>query len=85
MMIVTLIASILAIIGCLNWLLVGLFSFNLVTALFGAASILSTAVYILVGIAGIWLAFYLIYSALRSDDRSTARRQNTSATRRAKV
>lgn len=84
MMIVTLIATILAIIGCLNWLLVGLFSFNLVTALFGAASVLSTIIYIAVGIAGIWLAFYLIYTAMRGDERVVERRETTS-TRRAKV
>lgn len=46
----------IAIVGCLNWGLVGLFNFNLVEAIFGNLSFL---IYILVGIAGIWsIAFY---------------------------
>lgn len=48
------IALMLAIIGALNWLLVGLFQFDLVAAIFGGQnSFLSRAVYTLVGIAGI--------------------------------
>ena len=48
---VDLIASILVIVGALNWGLVGIANFNLVAALFGT-SILATIVYVLVGIAG---------------------------------
>lgn len=47
------IALTLVIIGALNWLLVGLFSFNLVDAIFGVASILSRIIYILVGVSGL--------------------------------
>ncbi len=47
------IALTLVVIGCLNWLLVGLFGFDLVATLFGAMSILSRIVYILVGICGL--------------------------------
>lgn len=43
----------LVIIGALNWLLVGLFSFNLVDTIFMAGSILSRIIYILVGISGL--------------------------------
>jgi len=48
------VALALTIIGALNWGLVGLFDFNLVTAIFGAVdtSIITRVVYILVGIAG---------------------------------
>ena len=42
------------IIGALNWLLIGLFQFNLVDFIFGASSILGRIVYSLVGIAGIY-------------------------------
>jgi uncharacterized membrane protein YuzA (DUF378 family) len=42
----------LAVIGALNWGLVGLFNFNLVSAIFGEGSVLSRIVYVLVGIAG---------------------------------
>jgi uncharacterized membrane protein YuzA (DUF378 family) len=54
------IALVLVIIGALNWLLVGLFTFDLVAAIFGTLSVLSRIVYILVGIAGIWLLFTLL-------------------------
>lgn len=47
------IALTLVIIGALNWLLVGLFSFNLVDAIFGIGSLLSSLIYILVGISGL--------------------------------
>jgi len=49
----------LVIVGALNWLLVGLFEFNLVDAIFGELSFLSRIIYGLVGLAGIWsIAFY---------------------------
>jgi len=47
------IALTLVIIGALNWLLIGLFSFDLVSTLFGNMSVFSRFVYVLVGIAGI--------------------------------
>lgn len=55
------IALILLIIGGLNWLLVGLFSFDLVAAIFGELTLLSRIIYILVGLA----ALYTIYLATR--------------------
>lgn len=49
----------LVIVGALNWLLVGLFSFDLVAAVtgnsFGGKNWLSSVVYTLVGVAGITL------------------------------
>jgi uncharacterized protein len=44
----------LVIVGALNWLLVGLFGFDLVAAIFGAQSLLARAVYILVGLCGVY-------------------------------
>ena len=53
------IALTLVIVGALNWLLVGLFEFNLVDSLFGSLSALTRIVYTLVGIAGVWcIALY---------------------------
>ena len=53
------IALTLVIIGAINWLLVGLFKFNLVDAIFGSLSVLTRIKYIIVGIAGLWsIAFY---------------------------
>lgn len=43
----------LVIIGALNWGLVGLFSFNLVEALFGVDTLLTNVVYTFVGLSGI--------------------------------
>lgn len=43
----------LVIIGAINWLLIGLFKFDLVATLFGDMSVFSRIVYSLVGIAGI--------------------------------
>lgn len=49
----------LIIVGALNWLLIGLFKFNLVDSIFGQLSFLSRIIYSLVGIAGIWaVAFF---------------------------
>ena len=51
---------ILAIIGCANWGLVGLFQFDLVAWLFGGqASLLSRIIYTLVGLAGLWCISFL--------------------------
>ena len=47
------IALTLVIVGALNWLLVGLFSFDLVASIFGDMSLFSRIIYTLVGISGI--------------------------------
>ena len=49
------VSLILVIVGGLNWLLVGLFNFDLVATIFGPMSGLSRIVYILVGLAAICL------------------------------
>ena len=43
----------LVIVGALNWLLIGLFKFDLVASLFGNLSAFSRIIYSLVGISGI--------------------------------
>ena len=59
MKIINWIALTLVIIGAINWLLVGIFEFNLVDTIFGSLSVLSRIIYIIVGIAGLWsIAFY---------------------------
>ncbi len=48
-------ALILVIIGALNWLLVGLFQFDLVANVFGGTdSMVSRIIYSLVGLAGLY-------------------------------
>ncbi len=53
------IAIVLVIIGGLNWGLVGLFGFDLVDAVLGSIPILAKIVYILVGIAAIYMIYYV--------------------------
>ena len=48
------VALILMIVGALNWLLVGLFQFNLVAWIFGAGTVVSRIIYSVVGLAAIW-------------------------------
>lgn len=47
------ITLILTIIGALNWGFVGLFDFNLVDAIFGAGSLFSNIIYVLIAICGL--------------------------------
>ena len=47
------VALVLTIIGAINWGLVGLFDFNLVSTLFGVDNVVTRIIYTLVGIAGI--------------------------------
>ncbi len=44
----------LVIVGAINWLLVGLFKFDLVAFIFGDMSFLSRAVYTIVGLCGLY-------------------------------
>jgi hypothetical protein len=46
---------ILVVVGALNWGLVGLFDLDLVALIFGAMTMLSRIVYVLVGVAGAYL------------------------------
>lgn len=50
---IKLISYLLVIIGALNWGLIGTFNLDLVAKLFGDMSILSRAVYILVGLSAL--------------------------------
>lgn len=49
------VAFILAMVGAVNWGLVGLFSFNLVTTLVGSWPTVERVVYILVGVSAVWI------------------------------
>ena len=64
-------SMVLMIVGGINWGLIGLFSFDLVAALFGPMSAMSRIVYTLVGLA----ALYSIFTLTRmSSSASTSRR-----------
>ena len=55
----TILSLILIVIGALNWLLVGLFRYDLVATLFGMDTGLSRLIYILVGVGGIFGIFVI--------------------------
>ena len=48
----------LVLIGALNWGLVGIFDFILVTASFGAASVLTKVTYVAIGFAALYAGFF---------------------------
>ena len=50
---IDIVATILVVVGALNWGLVGAFNFNLVIALLGP-TVLASIVFVLVGLAGIY-------------------------------
>ncbi len=54
------IAIVLIIVGGLNWGLVGLLNFDLVQTILGFLTWLPKAVYILVGLAAIYMIFYIM-------------------------
>ncbi len=57
----------IAIIGAVNWGLIGFFNFNLVAALFGSTSWLSRIIYALVGLCGLYLiSFYMKTDSLEA-------------------
>lgn len=62
-MIINKIALIIAIIGTLNWGLVGLFSFDAVAWICGGATtILARIIYVVVALAGIWCISLLFHN-----------------------
>jgi uncharacterized membrane protein YuzA (DUF378 family) len=62
----------IAILGAINWGLIGLFRIDLIASIFGNMSWISRILYALVGICGLYLiTFYMLFS----DDRSDTRRE----------
>lgn len=55
----------IAIIGAVNWGLIGIFRFDLVAVLFGNMSWFSRIVYILVGLSGLYLLS--LFGRIRQD------------------
>lgn len=58
---ITFICFLVLLIGGINWLSIGALQFDMVAGIFGTqASIMSRIVYILVGVATIWMIFQAI-------------------------
>lgn len=64
-------ALILVVIGGINWGLIGLFNFDLVSAIFGSMTLITRAVFTLVGVAAIYVAF--MPAMMESGDYMTGR------------
>ncbi len=57
----TIIAFLLTILGCLNWFLIGVLQYDFVAGIFGfQGSILSRIIYVIIGVASFFLVFKLI-------------------------
>lgn len=67
--IVDVVAFILVIVGGINWGLVGLFDYNLVESLFGANSSLSRSIYVLVGLAAVYMLYPLFKGLANRQDK----------------
>ncbi len=58
----------IAIIGAVNWGLVGFFNFNLVSFIFGSMTWITRIVYALVGICGLYLITFFGHSEAGTED-----------------
>lgn len=56
------IALTIAIIGAVNWGLIGFFSFDLVALIFGNMTWISRIIYALVGVSGLYLLSFYMYA-----------------------
>ena len=74
MIIANIIALSVIILGALNWFLVGVFSWNLLSWIFGVG-VFVRILYALVGIAGLWMLIQLCVRRKRlfSQDETTKR------------
>lgn len=63
-------ALVLVVIGALNWLLVGLFQYNLVADLFGVGSFITRTIYSIVGLAGLYSISLLFREAEPARDKA---------------
>lgn len=64
-------ALVLVIVGGLNWLFVGLFEMDLVTSVFGEGSTLTRVVYVLVGLAALWMLWGLVMNKSSNHTEAT--------------
>jgi len=56
------ISFVCVLIGALNWGLLGLLNFNLVSAIFGSVPILARIIYILVGVSAVNIIIFIFRS-----------------------
>lgn len=76
------IALILTIVGALNWLSIGIFGFNFVTWISFGMMWLERLLYILVGVAGVYMIVWLCVSRGQMVEQDTTARNYKYAERR---
>jgi len=54
MKILDIVVSVLLLVGAINWGLIGFFDFNLVSAMFGEAGVMSRLIYSVVGLSALY-------------------------------
>lgn len=60
---------VLVIIGAINWLLIGLFGYDLVGAIFGGQmALFSRIIFVIVGLAGLWCINLLFKNRLSTNN-----------------
>jgi len=80
MMIAAVISTIILIFGGLNWALIGIFDWNMVTAIFGYATF-TRIVYILIGLAALYMIYYTIMQTLKHENTKPAKTSTTRSTK----
>lgn len=58
----------IVIVGAINWLLIGLFRFDLVAFIFGNMNWLSRIIYAIVGLCGLYLISFYMHLGSHSDN-----------------
>jgi uncharacterized membrane protein YuzA (DUF378 family) len=59
------IALTLVLVGALNWGLIGFFKWDLVAAIFGDLSSVTRVIYVIVGIAALWMLVIALPKAMK--------------------
>ena len=63
---------VITIIGGINWLLVGLFQFDLVASIFGGAdALVSRIIYVIIGLASLWCISLLFKDKIPTGQKSS--------------
>lgn len=55
------IAICLILIGSINWGIIGIINIDILATIFGVYSYISRIIYILIGLSGIYLSYYILY------------------------
>lgn len=71
-------ALVFTIMGALNWGLIGIFNFNLVSFIFGDMTLISRIIYTLVGVAAVinTILFFVDMDYATEDERERVYRKN---------